>query len=86
MANPLKTGLVFGVFIALMHAGWSALVALGLAQKLIDFIFWVHFIAPPFHVEAFDLARAAILIGVTFGVGLVAGMFAALIWNLFHRA
>jgi hypothetical protein len=69
-----------------MHAGWSALVAMGLAQRLIDFIFWAHFIAPPFHVEAFDPVRAAILIGVTFGVGLVAGMIAALIWNLFHRA
>jgi hypothetical protein len=86
MANPLKTGLVFGVFIALMHAGWSAIVAVGLAQKLVDFIFWAHFISPPFHIEAFDPARAAILIGVTFGVGLIAGIVAALIWNLFHRS
>lgn len=86
MANPFRTGLAFGVFIALMHAGWSALVALGLAQKLIDFIFWAHFIAPPFHIEAFDWARAAILVGVTFTVGFIAGIIAAMIWNVFHRA
>ena len=86
MANPLKTGLVFGVFVALMHAGWSTLVALGLAQRLIDFIFWVHFVTPPFRIEAFDGARAALLIGVTFSVGLVAGIVAALIWNLFHSS
>ncbi len=86
MANPLRTGLVFGVFLAVMHAGWSAVVALGLGQKLIDFVFWAHFLTPALHIEAFDWARAAILVGVTFGVGLIAGIIAGVIWNVFHRA
>ena len=85
-ANPLKVGLVFGIFLGLWHAGWAALVATGLAQKLLDFVFWLHFISPPYHVEPFALARAGMLVGVTFGVGLVGGFIGALIWNAFHRA
>lgn len=86
MVNPIKVGLVFGIFLAVWHAAWSTLVALGLAQKLIDFIFWVHFIVPPYQIEPFDIVRAGILVGVTFGVGLVGGLVGGVIWNVFHRA
>jgi hypothetical protein len=86
MVNPLRTGLVFGVFVALMHAGWSALVALRLAQPLIDFIFRVHFLTPILQVEAFDGVRAALLVGVTFAVAFAAGILAAGLWNFFHPA
>lgn len=86
MANPFRTGLTFGVFLAAVHALWSAFVALGFAQKLIDFVFWAHFVSPSFHIEAFDWARAAILIGVAFGIGFVAGMIIAMLWNLFERS
>jgi len=85
-ASPLKVGLVFGLFLALGHAAWAALVATGLAQKLVDFIFWIHFITPPFHLEPFALPRAAILVGVTFVAGLGAGIVGAVLWNVFHRA
>ena len=84
MVNPLRTGLVFGIFLALYHACWAALVAAGFAQALIDFVFWAHFITPPYHIEAFDLARAGILIGLTFAVGLVGGFVGALLWNAFR--
>ena len=86
MVNPVRVGLVLGTFIGLVHVGWSALVAVGLAQKLIDFIFWMHFIAPPFHIEPFDMSRAAVLVALTFAIGLVAGTVGGAIWNLFHRA
>lgn len=85
-ANPVRVGLVFGLFLALWHACWSALVAAGLAQKLIDFVFWAHFITPVYHIEAFELPRAGILVGLTFGIGVVIGFVAALLWNVFHRA
>ena len=85
-ANPIRVGLVFAVFMALWHTCWSALVATGLAQKLIDFVFWMHFITPPYHIEAFEIQRAAILVGVTFVIGLVFGIIAGILWNLFHRA
>jgi hypothetical protein len=86
MVNPVKVGLVFGIFLALWHTGWSVLVAVGFAQKLIDFIFWAHFIVPPYHIEPFEIVRACILVGVTFGVGLVFGLVGGVLWNVFHRA
>lgn len=86
MVNPFRLGLVFAIFLALFHACWAALVASGFAQKLIDFIFWIHFVAPVYRIEPFDAVRAAILIGVTAGVGLVGGIAGGAIWNAFHRS
>ena len=82
--NPIRVGLVVGVVLGLYHAAWSALVALGLAQKLIDCILTLHFLKVPVTVEPFDLMRAAILVGVTFVVGVVIGIVFAIVWNLLH--
>jgi MFS superfamily sulfate permease-like transporter len=85
MLNPFRVGLVIGTFLAIWHACWSILVATGVAQKVIDFIFWMHFIVPPYRIEPFDILRACILVGVTFFVGLVIGTIAGLIWNAVHQ-
>ena len=82
--NPIRVGLVVGVVIGLYHAAWSALVALGLAQKLIDCILKLHFLNVAVTVEPFDMMRAAILVGVTFVVGFVIGLVFAIVWNLLH--
>ncbi|MGN6516976.1 MAG: hypothetical protein ACTHLR_14175 [Rhizomicrobium sp.] len=86
MTNPLKVGFVFALLLALWHTAWAALVATGIAQKILDFVFWMHFIKPPYQVEPFDPVRAVILVGVTAAVGMVIGVVAGLIWNAFHRA
>lgn len=86
MANPFKVGLVFALFLALWHACWAALVATGVAQQLLDFIFWIHFIDPPYRVDAFEPGRAGILIGITSTIGMITGSVAALLWNFLHRA
>ncbi len=57
-----------------MLAGW--------AQPVIDFIFWLHFITPPYQVGAFVPARALGLIAVTAALGYVSGRIIARIWNL----
>ena len=85
MVNPFKVGVVFALFLALWHACWAALVAFGAAQPLLDFVFWMHFIRPPYNVEAFDPGRAAILVGVTTAVGMIGGAIGGMLWNLFHR-
>ena len=85
MTNPVRVGFVFGLLLALGHTGWSFLVAVGWAQKFIDFVFWVHFIQPPYSVEAFDIARACLLVAITFIVGFVVGTVAGAIWNALHR-
>lgn len=80
--SPARIGITFGLFLALLHASWAALVALKLAQPVMDFVFWAHFIAPPYHIEPFEMGRAAILIVLVFTSGLVFGSGAAALWIL----
>ena len=86
MTNPVRVGFVFGLLLALGHIGWSFLVAVGWAQKFIDFVFWIHFMQPVLLIEPFDIARACILVAVTFIVGFVVGTVAGVIWNALHGA
>jgi hypothetical protein len=78
---PLRLGLLFGLCLALFHATWAATVALGWAQPLLDFIFWAHFITPPYRIETFDLLRPLILIALTFASGLGIGLIGGWLWN-----
>ncbi|ANP47295.1 hypothetical protein ATE48_15915 [Candidatus Viadribacter manganicus] len=61
-------------------------MALGQAQPLLDYVFWMHFINPPYQVEPFDAERAGILVGVTAAIGMAGGVIGGVIWNVFHRA
>lgn len=69
--NVGKAGLVLGAVIGGWHLCWSMLVALRLAQPVIDFVFWMHFIKPIYVIEPFAIVRAAILLIVTAAVGFV---------------
>jgi hypothetical protein len=81
-----KAGLALGVLMGGLHAVWAALVALGWAQRFLDFIFRLHFIDPPYHVGVFDLTTAAALVGVTFLLGLIGGGALAIVWNIVAAA
>lgn len=83
--NPNKAGLALGALYGGWHLAWSLLVALGVAQALIDFVFWMHFIKPVYVIEPFDPARALILIVVTSSFGYMLGSAFGLLWNRFHR-
>ena len=83
--DPVRAGLIVGLFLALFHAFWALLVALGWAQPLMNFVFWAHFITPPYRIEPFEWARAAILVGFVFIVGAVMCMLAAFLWNALAR-
>ena len=79
--NKNKTALVFGSFFAIVHLIWSVLVALGVAQPLVNFIYSLHMLANPPQVEAFTLGKAAGLVVVTFVVGYALGSLFAWLWN-----
>jgi hypothetical protein len=85
MINPLKAGVTFGALLGGYHLCWSLLVALGWAQPLIDFVFWMHFIQPVFVIRPFNLPAAAALIVFTSMAGFVIALLFAVLWNKLHR-
>jgi hypothetical protein len=76
-----RVGVAFGSFLGLWHAVWAVLVFLGAAQWLIDFIFRLHMIAPPYKIAGFNLLTAISLIVVTASIGYVSGLVIGIIWN-----
>jgi hypothetical protein len=79
-------GVAAGALLGCSHLGWAILVATGLAQPIIDFVFWLHFIEPPYRVGPFAWSRAIGLIAVTSGIGYVLGAFAGIIWSRLDTA
>lgn len=83
--NRHKTGLTLGVFIGGWHLVWSALVALGFAQTLMNWSFAWHMLVNPFVVAPFNLTNAVILVVATGLVGYAAGYLFATVWNKVHE-
>ncbi len=80
-----RTGLAVGVVIGAMHLLWALLVLAGVAQRLIDFIFRLHFIQPVYVVQPFDPLRALALVLLSAASGYCIGALFAFAWNRLHR-
>ncbi len=80
-----KVALFMGLLIGGLHLVWATIIALGLAQPLMDFIFWLHMLNNPFEVVPFSLTTALFLVVVTFCVGYSAGFIFATLWNGLHK-
>ena len=79
--KPSYLGMVGASLAIAWHSCWSLLVAMGLAQPVLDFMFWAHFIKPVYIVEPFQLDRVAVLLFVSGVVGYGVGAFLAAAWN-----
>ena len=80
-----KVAVTVGLFLGGWHLVWSLLVLFGLAQPLLDFIFWAHMIGNPYQVTGFTFTQSATLILVTFVLGYVVGWAFAWLWNKMHK-
>jgi hypothetical protein len=83
--KPHNTGLVLAALMAGWHLLWSLLVAVGWAQPLIDFIFWLHFIKPIYVIEGFNAGIALLLVAVTAVIGYASGWGFGVLWNKLHK-
>lgn len=83
--NVQQVAMVTGCFLGGWHVVWSVLVLIGLAQPLMDFIFWVHMINNPYQVTPFTFTQSLTLIIVTFVVGYIGGWIFGWLWNKLHR-
>jgi hypothetical protein len=84
--HPIKAGVTLAALFGGWHVCWVMLVATGLAQSVIDFVFWIHFIKPVYVIGTFNLAVAVVLIFVTTILGFVLGFVFSVLWNKVHLA
>ena len=64
---------------------WAVLVALGIGQMLIDFVFWAHMLHMPLEVGPFDMMAAGTLVVFTGILGYAMGYVGGIVWNKVHR-
>jgi len=79
--NPNRLGVVLAVILAVWHGLWMVLVAAGVAQPIVDFVLRLHFMKPDMVVQQFEPGAAALLLGASSGLGYVAGVSMAMLWN-----
>lgn len=79
--HPYKIGVALGGLLGLWHLGWATLVAIGLAQPLIDTMSELHMVNMNYVVLPFEAEKAIGLVLVTAGFGFILGYLFGMIWN-----
>ena len=79
--SPTKTAVAVGTVIGLWHLVWVALVGIGWAKPVMDFILQLHFIRVQYALAPYAATTAGELILLTFAIGATFGFIFAVIWN-----
>lgn len=79
-----QTGLILGIFMALIHLVWAILVWIipTLLQNFLDWIFELHALEPIWKLTTMTIFNALLLVIMTFIIGYIAGWIFAWIWNM----
>ena len=83
--SPNKAGIALGVLLGAWHAMWAIFVAVGWAQPIVDFVFWMHMIKSVLLIAPFNIGTALLLVAVTGALGYIAGFILAALWNWLLR-
>jgi hypothetical protein len=78
-------GLVVGTIFGVIHLLWAVAVAAKIAKPMMDWVLSMHFVNFPYVIAEFELAKAAMLVVMTFVVGYVVGWLFAAVWNLYCK-
>ena len=82
--HPIKVATTIALLMACIHFGWVLLVAFGVAQSLLNFIFWLHFIAPVYTVQPFNWIVAVALVLFASATSFFAALLFVYLWNRIH--
>ena len=81
MDNKNQLGITVGIFAALLHLLWAILVAAGIAQTSLDWIFPMHFINSIYTVAPFNFTNTIILVVLGLVGGYICGWILGAIYN-----
>lgn len=79
--DSVWAGFTVGLLAGVGHLAWVALVASGAAPWVMNVLFRLHFIRPPFEIDGFDPSVAAMLVCLSALGGFVAGWLLGVVWN-----
>lgn len=80
-----RLGLTVGIFTAAIHAVWAIIVALGIAQIGLDWVFPLHFLDNVFSTIEFGFVSALLLVVLGFVGGYVCGAVLGWLWNKIQK-
>jgi hypothetical protein len=79
-----QTGLIVGIFLALIHLIWAILVWVmpTALQGFLNWIFELHALEPIWKLTTMTIMNAILLVIMTFVIGCITGWVFAWIWNM----
>jgi hypothetical protein len=79
-----QTGLIVGIFLAIVHLIWAILVWVmpAVLQRFLNWIFELHALEPIWKLTTMTIMNAILLVIMTFVIGYIAGCLFACVWNM----